>query len=97
MSKIQDVIAGIESCGEIVRPKDVHTILGVSLAWVYKKGNLPIEESCRASTGKKAKKYYVFRKSTLLKWLSQEENQDTLVKVWIRADSMSGLRKKRDS
>lgn len=96
MSKIQDVIAGIQDCNEIIKPKDVHKILGVSLAWVYKKGNLPIEESCHALTGKKEKKYYNFHRSTLLDWLSDEENQDTLVKVWIRADSMSGLRKKRD-
>lgn len=97
MSRIDSVIAAFEQQeGEIIRPKQVCKILGVSLAWVYKKGNVPIEESCRASTGKREKKYYVFRKATILKWLSQEKNQDMLVKVWIRAEGMSGLRSKRE-
>jgi hypothetical protein len=96
MSKIQDAITGIKNCAEVIKPKDVHKILGVSLAWVYKDGNVPIEESCRASSGNMKKKYYVFRKQTLLKWLSEEDNQDALVKVWIRSEGMSGLRKRRD-
>ncbi len=97
MSRIQSVIEKIQSHeGEIIRPKKICEILEVSLAWVYKKGNVPIEESCTASTGKKEKKYYVFRKTPLLKWLSQEKNQDMLVKVWIRAESMSGIRSKRE-
>lgn len=97
MSRIQAVIDAIEQHEhDIIKPKEICKILGVSLAWVYKKGNVPIEESCRASTGKMAKKYYVFRKSSLLKWLSEESNQDMLVKVWIRAESMSGIRQKRE-
>jgi len=96
MSKIQDAISGIKNCADIIKPKAVHKILGVSLAWVYKDGNVPIEESCRASSGNRKKKYYVFRKQVLLKWLNEEENQDTLVKVWIRAGAMSDLRKSRN-
>ena len=96
MSTIKKIIDTVEAIERpILKPKDVAIILGVSLAWVYKKNSVPLEESCRGSTGKQEKKYYVVRKSDLISWLNDLGNQDKIVKAHYSSEAMKAVRRQR--
>ena len=95
MLSINTIIGLVEEWkGDFMKPKHLADILDVSSAWIYKK-NLPLEVTYKGSTGKKEKKYYVIRKSEMLKWLSDVNNQDKIVKAHYSSQTMREVRSKR--
>jgi len=85
MKTIDSIIKDVENGPEILKPKDLVGILGVSPAWIYQGFNTPLEHNYTAKTGHASKNYYVIRRHNLVKWLKRKETKETLVRVWERS------------